>query len=92
MVLPSQTKIDLRASPWLVGVLPTRRGSAHACRWICCWSMVRGVCCRCICIHTLSRRLRALHTYPSESAGSSMAKYSCTVNAFVQATQLVSIV
>jgi len=47
MVLPSQTKIDLRASPWLVGVLPTRRGSAQACRWICCWSMVRGVCCRC---------------------------------------------
>ena len=71
MVLPSQTKIDLRASPWLVGVLPTRRGSAQACRWICCWSMVRGVCCRCRCMYTLSRRLRALHAYPPGSADSS---------------------
>ena len=71
MVLPSQTKIDLRASPWLVGVLPTRRGSAQACRWICCWSMVRGVCCRCRCMYTLSRRLRASHTYPPGSADSS---------------------
>lgn len=71
MVLPSQTKIDLRASPWLVGVLPTRRGSAQTCRWICCWSMVRGVCRRCICMYTLSRRLRALHTHPPGSADSS---------------------
>ena len=71
MVLPSQTKIDLRASPWLVGVLPTWRGSAQACRWISCWSMVRGVCCCCICMYTLSRRLRALHAYPPGSADSS---------------------
>lgn len=94
MVLPSQTKIDLRASPWLVGVLPTWRGSAQACRWICCWSMVRGVC-RC-CMY--------MYVYVVETAACiacvparvcrlvMMSKYSCTVNAFVQAVQLGSIV
>jgi hypothetical protein len=81
MVLPSETKIDTRASPWLVSLLPTRRGSAQACRWICCWSLVRGVCCCCICMYTLSRRLRALHACVPVRVCRlvMMSKYSCTV-------------
>ena len=81
MVLPSQSKIDTRASPWLASLLPTRRGSAQACRWICCWSLVRGVCCCCICMYTLSRRMRALHACVPVRVCRlvMMSKYSCTV-------------
>jgi hypothetical protein len=92
MVLPSQTKIDLRTSPWLARLLPTRRGSAQACRWICCWSLVRGVCCYCMQMYVYVVETAACIAYiPARVCRLVMMfKYSCTMNAFVQAIQLVS--